>query len=107
MVLDVALPWTAAALPAPATTAERPLLALELAPTPTVEADVPPAAALPAVPPAMLPPLETFAPTVEAAGRVCATAAELARTQMAAIRVDVMRVMLRLLSTVDLAPAGR
>ena len=55
LVLDIALPLTAAALPAPPTVDEVP----ELAPRPIVEADVPPAAALPAVPPVVYPPLET------------------------------------------------
>lgn len=75
LVLDIALPLTAAALPAPPTVDEVPNLPVELAPRPSVEADVPPAAALPAVPPAVLPPLETFEPTVAALGAVCAMAA--------------------------------
>lgn len=53
LVLDIALPLTAAALPAPATVDEVPNLPVELAPRPIVEAAVPPAAALPAVPPAV------------------------------------------------------
>jgi hypothetical protein len=78
LVLDVALPLTAAALPAPPMVDEVPVLLMELAPRPMVEADVPPAAALPAVPPVVLPPWEIFEPTVAALGAVCAMATELA-----------------------------
>src|SRR6185369_2516600 len=49
LVLEVALPLTVAALPAPPPVEEVPALPVELAPNPMVEADVPPAAALPAV----------------------------------------------------------
>jgi hypothetical protein len=88
-VLDTALPLTAAALPAPPTVDDAPALA----PRPIVEAVVPPAAALPAVPPVVYPPLETFEPTVAALGAVCAMAVEAAITDAAARRTQVRLLM--------------
>jgi hypothetical protein len=91
--LEVALPLTAAALPAPPIADEAP----EFAPRPIVEADVPPAAALPAVPPVVFPPRETFEPTVAALGALCAMAVEAAITEAAARRTHVKRLMTVLL----------
>jgi hypothetical protein len=94
LVLDIALPLTAAALPAPPTVDEVPNLPVELAPRPIVEADVPPAAALPAVPPVVYPPLETLEPTVVALGAVCAMAAvEAASANAPARRANFRRLM--------------
>jgi hypothetical protein len=70
LVFDVALPWAAAALPAPPTVDDVPAGPVEFAPRPIVEADVPPAAALPAVPPTVLSAFDAFEPTVVALGPV-------------------------------------
>src|SRR5512139_1099198 len=105
LVLDVARPLTAAALPAPATVDEVPVLPMELAPRPRVEADVPPAAALPAVPMVVFGPIAAFDPTVTALGPVCAMATELAHAQAPASRASRKDFMTSLLSTVDGAVA--
>lgn len=68
LVFDVALPLTAAALPAPPTAEEVPALPVELAPSPVVDAEVPPAAALPPDPIVELSPFVAFEPTVVAVG---------------------------------------
>ena len=68
MVRLVALPFAAAALPAPPMLDEVPFGPLEVAPSPSVEADVPPAAALPPVPMVALPSCAAPAPTVDALG---------------------------------------
>jgi hypothetical protein len=102
LVLEIALPLTAAALPAPPIADE----VWEAEPRPIVEADVPPAAALPAVPPVVYPPLETFEPTVVAL--VCAMAVDATSTQAAASRVQLRALMTILLSmVVDGAVARR
>ena len=94
LVLEIALPLTAAALPAPPMAEE----VLEPAPRPIVEADVPPAAALPAVAPVVYPPLETFEPTVVAL--VCAMAVEAMSTEATARRAQLRTFMIILLSMV-------
>lgn len=104
-VFDVALPLTAAALPAPPTADEVPAPPVELAPRPIVEADVPPAAALPAVPPAVLPSRVIFEPTVAALGPACAMAAELASARTHASRENFKIPMTNLLSADDSAAA--
>ena len=68
LVLLVALPFTAAALPAPPMLDEVPLGPVELAPNPSVDADVPPAAALPPDPMVELPSLLAPLPRVVALG---------------------------------------
>jgi hypothetical protein len=93
-VFEVALPLTAAALAAPPTADEVP----EVAPRPIVEAEVPPAAALPAVPPVVFPPRETFEPTVAALGALCAMALEAAIMEAAARRTHVKHLMTILLA---------
>jgi hypothetical protein len=70
----------------------------EAAPRPIVEADVPPAAALPAVPPVVYPPLDTFEPTVVAL--VCAMAVDATSTEPAARRTQLKTLMIILLSMV-------
>jgi hypothetical protein len=94
LVVEIALPSTAAALPAPPIADAVP----EAAPRPIVEADVPPAAALPAVPPVVYPPLETFEPAVVAL--VCAMAVEATSTEAAARSAQLRTLMTILLSTV-------
>jgi hypothetical protein len=94
LVLEMARPLTAAALPAPPMADDVP----EAAPRPIVEADVPPAAALPAVPPVVYPPLETFEPTVVAL--VCAMVVEATSTEAAVRRAQLRTLMTILLSTV-------
>src|SRR5688500_10837394 len=68
LVLLVALPVTAAALPALPMLDEVPCGPLDVAPNPRVDADVPPAAALPPDPTVALPSLFAPAPTVVALG---------------------------------------
>jgi hypothetical protein len=94
LVVDIALPLTAAALPAPPIADE----VRDAAPRPIVEADVPPAAALPAVPPVVYPPRETFEPTVVAL--VCAMAVDAMSTETAVSRAQLRTLMTILLSTV-------
>ena len=93
-VVEIALPLTAAALPAPPIADEVP----DPAPRPIVEADMPPAAALPAVPPVVYPPRETFEPTVVAL--VCAMAVEATSSEPAARRAQLRTFMTILLSMV-------
>jgi hypothetical protein len=86
-VVEIALPLTAAALPAPPIADE----VRDAAPRPIVEADVPPTAALPAVPPVVYPPREPFEPTVVAL--VCAMVADATSTETAASRAQLRTLM--------------
>jgi hypothetical protein len=101
LVSDLTLPLTAAALPAPPTTDEVPALPVELAPRPIVEAEVPPAAALPAVPIVELPSWAASDPTVCALG--WARAPELASANAPTIAAICKLVTMRLLSRIDSA----
>jgi hypothetical protein len=65
-VLLVAFPSTAAALPALPIDEDVPLGPVDVPPAPSVDADVPPAAALPPLPIVALPPDALPAPTVDA-----------------------------------------
>ena len=70
LLLVVALPSVVAALPAPPIVEEVPAGPVEVPPSPRVEAEVPPTAALPPLPTVPLEPVEEPAPTVDALGAV-------------------------------------
>ena len=86
LVLLVALPLTAAALPAPPMLDEVPCGPLDVAPNPSVDAEVPPAAALPPEPMVEPASLLVPAPTVVALGWAQAT--ELKKTSAPAAMTD-------------------
>lgn len=108
LLLLVAFPSTAAALPAPAIEDELPAGPVDVAPNPIVDADVPPAAALPADPTVPLPPADAPAPTVEALGAAVWAKEEACTTTMVmAAKTAVMLRISILLRAVDRAAAAQ